>query len=489
MRERHFKRTSKSLLLVHTIATIFISIGLISQLTMSELSAYRSIIPLVLGIACYIAGVIAFKKFEGSEKYVRTVAATYAVVYFAMLLLADSGVTFPYMIPFIFVYVLTLDKLSIRVATIAYAIANVIRVILLIVSSVNMNDDIEGIMVEVIISILVILVANKGRDLLEIFVEESVGEAEEEANKNKDVANQIVVVANGVEQKAEIMSEALEKITSSTGLLSESMEDISAGTANTAESITNQNMQTQEIQGIIDDTLMSAQNIVRITNEAEIALNEGTVAMNNLFERVHESIDASGRMQESSKTLQDLTEQVRGITSIILGISGQTNLLALNASIESARAGEAGRGFAVVADEIRILAEQTRKETENIATLIGALSENAQDVIERVEVNVASSNKENEYAQTAADKFKLITERIEALASEIEDINKKIDAIKEANNTIVDNITSLSATSDQISASTQSASEMSAQNVTLVSEFENSMRDILAQVQELQKYT
>lgn len=489
MKEKHFKRTSKCLLLVHTIATIFAGIGLMSQLTMSALNPVRSIVPLVLTLLCYVSGIVAFRMFSGSEKYVRYIATSYSIVYFFMLALADSGTTFPYMIPFFFVFVLTMDKLTIMIASVAFAITNIVRVGITVAGAQDMNTEIEGVMVEVIISVLIIVTANLGRSLLEKFFKDSIKEVEEEAGKNRSVAGKIVEVAGEVEKKAENMARALEDITSSTNMMSESMENISAGTANTAEAITNQNMKTQEIQGIIDSTHESAQNIVRITEETKAALSEGTVALNNLFERVKESIESSEVMQKSTNKLQDLTEQVRGITSIILGISGQTNLLALNASIEAARAGESGRGFAVVADEIRNLAEQTRRETENITKLIDALSENAREVIEQVASNVETSNGENTNAKTASDKFTLITTRISELSTEIAEVNKMIAGLREANNGIVDNITTLSATSEEISASTLEASDLSANNVKMVTNFADAMDSILKQVQELQSYT
>lgn len=489
MREKHFQRTGKFLLLVHTISTIFLCIGLISQLTMSELSPIRSILPLILIVLCFGIGIAAFFIFHGSEKYVRTVALTFSIAYFVLLLFADSGSAFPYMVPFLIVFVLAMDKLSVGIATIAFIISNLVRVILTVAGAQDMNAEIEAVMVEVIITILMSLTAFRGKYLLELFFKESVKEVQEKAEKNRRVAEKIVEVAAGVETKAESMAEALETISSSTEILNDSMDNISAGVTNTAEAITNQNMQTQEIQGIIGNTKDSAQNIAKITDDTKNALKEGTVAMDNLFDSVKDSITTSSSMQKSSEQLEELTEQVRGITDIILGISGKTNLLALNASIEAARAGESGRGFAVVADEIRNLAEQTRSETENITKLIDALSENAKEMIRQIENNVDFSNKENEYAQTAADKFALITEKIEALAKEISEINGKIADLHTANNAIVDNINTLSATSQEISASTQEASDLSGRNVKLVESFASDMEEVLRKVKELQSNT
>ena len=103
----------------------------------------------------------------------------------------------------------------------------------------------------------------------------------------------------------------------------------------------------------------------------------------------------------------------------ITGIAGQTNMLSLNASIEAARAGESGRGFAVVAGQIGKLADETK-------TLI-----------------IQNNNKADE----TLPKMQLCIELIKNLVNDIESINEKVAAI--------------AATTEEISAQSQSLQMMS----------------------------
>ncbi len=193
--------------------------------------------------------------------------------------------------------------------------------------------------------------------------------------------------------------------------------------------------------------------MIDASRQTDETVKQGADVVEELKEQAHNVAEASNVTVSVIQSLTAKVEEVKSFVESIINISNQTNLLALNASIEAARAGEAGKGFAVVADEIRQLSEQTKDASANITEIINKLNEDTRRANESIENSVSSVEKQNELIDDTRDKFNAMGEAVELLMKDINVAEESIKKILDSTTVISDNITHLSATGEEVAAS------------------------------------
>ncbi len=121
----------------------------------------------------------------------------------------------------------------------------------------------------------------------------------------------------------------------------------------------------EETAAALDEVTVTVQQAADGAREASAIAETASGTTKRSTAVVGDAISAMGQIQQSS-------EKIRNIITVMDEIAFQTNLLALNAGVEAARAGEAGKGFAVVAQEVRELAGRSAAAAKEISALINA---------------------------------------------------------------------------------------------------------------------
>ncbi|MBQ8518389.1 MAG: hypothetical protein IJ455_02140 [Agathobacter sp.] len=321
-----------------------------------------------------------------------------------------------------------------------------------------------------------------------MFNADSIDKAKHEADLQQEMMDDVLHIAEQVRTGTANAMGLMNDLQKSSEIVSSSVGDISTSTSLTAENIENQSMMTHNIQDNLEKTVARAENMVRVANRSNALNTESMKQMEQLSQESKMLAETNEVVADSMKQLQQNVNNVKEITKTIFDISSQTNLLALNASIESARAGEAGRGFAVVADEIRALSERTRQETENITQILGTLEENANETAKAVERSMEVGNVQEEMIAGVASQFGEMNANVNELAADVEEIEKMLENLSQANTEIVTHITQLSATTQEVTASAQQSSELTEENFRNSKEARDILDNILEVSHKMDKY-
>ncbi|PGT79067.1 globin-coupled sensor protein [Bacillus sp. AFS040349] len=209
-------------------------------------------------------------------------------------------------------------------------------------------------------------------------------------------------------------------------------QEVAASVEETEATIYETSTKADQIRKEIELTQKSSQNLVSLTNENESQMGSMIGTFN----------DVIGGMDKSIKGIIDLkntSEMILAMTRSIEEIADQTNLLALNASIEAARAGEEGKGFAVVASEVRKLAENSKKMSNEIKTLVEKNNNSTKHLVD----NMKAMNDSTQASQDKIQQVKggLLTVKMEMVNylsmfdRNKHDLDSIVQSIKEINHT------------------------------------------------------
>lgn len=231
---------------------------------------------------------------------------------------------------------------------------------------------------------------------------------------NAAVSN-IRIVVDKVADAAEQTAEANEKIT-------EQVRQMMDGIVQQANQMQAATLTVAEMNATIHDnsrkTVMaarSASDASKDAAESETIVEEMIREMSIIGEAVTRSAEVIAELGKSSR-------EIGKIAQVIEEIADQTNLLALNAAIEAARAGEQGRGFAVVADEVRSLAERTQQATKQITSMIDNIQSDTGTAIKAMRSGSERVERGQSITQEAGTALHRIIDRTESVASVVENI-------------------------------------------------------------------
>ncbi len=140
-----------------------------------------------------------------------------------------------------------------------------------------------------------------------------------------------------------------------------------------AEAVAEAMSQTGALASASGQTATGMQAVTVAVEELSLSVRQITEHMARAAVVAGLATEEAGRTDRMVQHLAASAARIGEVVGLVRGIAEQTNLLALNATIEAARAGDAGKGFSVVAGEVKVLAAQTARATDEIASHVRAI--------------------------------------------------------------------------------------------------------------------
>ncbi|KRG62907.1 chemotaxis protein [Stenotrophomonas humi] len=249
-----------------------------------------------------------------------------------------------------------------------------------------------------------------------------------------------------MDQLAAIVS----RIQASSGSISLSASEIATGNSDLSR-------RTEQQAANLEETAASMEELTSTVRQNAEHARQADQLARGAAEVAAKGGDVVSQVVTTMTSIEQSSQRIADIISVIDGIAFQTNILALNAAVEAARAGDQGRGFAVVATEVRTLAQRSASAAKEIKSLID-------DSVEKV----TEGSQQVRRAGTTMDDIVASVQRVTTIMADISAASQEQTAgIEQVNQTVM-----------QMDESTQ-------QNAALVEEATAAARSMEDQAQQL----
>jgi len=467
-------------------AVLFLAYAL--ELAKGARSVGYFLVMAVFTVLPVIAEIIIYRKNKESAVIRHCIAITYSTMYIFAIFTTNSILTFTYAFPMFMVVTLYSDIAYCIMIGVGAVLSNVICVIYHAMTVGYSSSELPDVEIRLACVLLVVIYMVRTTFANKRINTEKLDNINKQKEKTDTLLETIMTTSNSMIAGVTEVSGKMELLGNAVTHIHDSMGEVSMGSAETAESVQNQLERTEQIQNHIAGVKATADTIEKKTADTVRMVADGRQQMEALAEQVEQSKQANEQVLQKMQELNEYTKKMNTIIETITSIAGSTGMLALNASIEAARAGEAGRGFAVVAGQISGLANQTKEATVNITDLITHINQELEAVSDAVDV-VTKSNKENaDSTKAVKENFIGIAEGTEGIGGQTKELGDIVTALEKANADIVENIQTISAVTQQVSAhanETYEACEENSRIVSKVTEIVNNLNEEAEKLKEV----
>lgn len=230
------------------------------------------------------------------------------------------------------------------------------------------------------ISILGWLILRNARQLADADAErEEVARALREAHA--ELERRVIERTGALARVVTELSGGITKILEVARDITDTSEQLSLGAGESASATAETTATVEEVRQTARVNARDAGLVAASAQDAVLISKDGRKSTEDTIAAIEHVRGEMGAIGNSMMRLNDQTQAIGQIMSVVNAITSQSNILAVNAAIEAAKAGERGKGFGVVAREVRSLADQSRRATRQVGTMLHDIQRATHQVI------------------------------------------------------------------------------------------------------------
>ena len=470
MSQKEFLRgdalVNRVVLLVMEVITFTMMLGYMSDYSAGNTSLRYFLIFELAAAATFVLLPVVYKKSPDKMKHVAFVCFT--VVYTLACFGAHIDVGFVMAFPIVVIFILYYDFKLIRRVTVTF---NIVVLLDVIYQTFGIKRLHSGDQLNTSVVIMELLSTTIFCFTVRAITKISNRNNEEKLQKIQADAEKVNVSVQNINGDIIGLNQASRAVKGA-------MEEINLGVGNVVDAVQNQMLQTEAIQNRIEQVSQAADKVADNLVRTLTSVTQGNNEVAVLAEKADDCGAISEKVTQDLLDLRSKIENMGAITKIIENIAFHTNIMALNANVEAARAGEAGLGFAVVASEISNMSAKTKEATENIEEII----KNANGALQALVTSVADLDdivqaQKAQSVQTSA-MFDSIQGSTEEVKEHMSLFMNSLEGLSAANKEIVLSVHTISATTQQVGALTNEATNMEANNAVAVQNIVDKLADL-----------
>ncbi|MFP4697845.1 MAG: methyl-accepting chemotaxis protein [Eubacteriales bacterium] len=318
-----------------------------------------------------------------------------------------------------------------------------------------------------------------------------IGRLSSSFNKMIENVRHLIMQSNNVttevEKNTTIINQSSKESAAAASQVTQAITELAEGSSEQAKQAENTTELMNSLANNINQVIKRIKNIMDSIEQTQISREQATNTITILNEKTNIAVQSTNDINDEINKLYDETKEIISVVNVIASISEQTNLLALNAAIEAARAGEAGKGFAVVADEIRKLAMQTKDATEMISKIISTIQNKTKRTVAIAQSSDKIFEEQKSMVHQTNTAFNEMSEFMQKVINQIEDINMMIKDIEQHKNQSVDAMSNISAIVEEASSSIEEVTATSEEQTSSAEQLATLSNNLSEVIEELKK--